>query len=105
MTAWIQYGGEYILVCTWGKPHDSHTRDHRLVNPQVAMTSYMYRKGQLGLGLVREDATDPKRPRSLEVLVGWVWGSPWTEEGQGRGMGCGRDRGQIWSLKKNKTKA
>ena len=33
MTAWIQYGGEYILVCTWGKPHDPHTRNHRLVYP------------------------------------------------------------------------
>ena len=98
MTAWIQYGGEYILVCTWGKPHDSHTRDHRLVYPQVAMTSYMYRKGQLGLGLVREDATDPKRPRSLEV-----------QRSGGVGLGILVDRGgageEVWDVEETEGRS
>ena len=98
MTAWIQYGGEYILVCTWGKPHDPHTRDHRLVYPQVAMTSHIYRKGQLGLGLVREDATDPKETEVSGSSEVW-WGGFGDPHGQRRG------RGEVWDVEETEGRS
>ena len=59
------------------------------------MTSHIYRRGLLGLGLVREDAPNPQVTGDLREsrgLVGWVWDSCGHRRGKGGGIRCGRAR-------------
>jgi hypothetical protein len=55
--------------------------------------------GLLGLGLVREDAPNPKVNRVPREFRGWWdggvwWGHPLGDRGWGGGMGCGTVR--VW---------